>query len=67
MAKWPYESESDLEKAGYQFKNDSRCKGCQEMIEWWETPNGKMMPLDKETLQPHWSTCTKAVDFRSTN
>jgi hypothetical protein len=65
MAKWPYKTDADLTKAGYIFKSDARCKGCQEMIEWWETPNGKMMPLDKLTLQPHWSTCPKADRFKS--
>ncbi len=64
MAKWPYKSETELRDAGYYFKDDSRCKQCHAMIEWWVTPNGKFMPLDKDTLQPHWGTCPKADAFR---
>jgi len=64
MGNWPYKTEKDLVAADYIFKNDSRCKGCDAMIEWWETKNGKMMPLDKETLQPHWGTCPKASRFK---
>ena len=64
MAKWPYKTEAELVAAGYVFKNDARCKGCDAMIEWWETRNGKMIPLDKETLVPHFSTCPKVDRFR---
>jgi hypothetical protein len=57
-------NEKELKDQGYVFKSDARCKGCGAMIEWWETPAGKMMPLDKETLVVHWSTCPKRADFK---
>lgn len=57
-------SESALLDSGYQFQKLGRCKGCGRDIEWWWTPRGKHMPLDPGTLEPHWSTCPQADDFR---
>ena len=50
--------------AGYVLKRKSHCRGCGAAIEWWLTPRGKMMPLDVDTHEPHWSTCPKAQEFR---
>lgn len=58
------ETKEGLIAAGYKFKNESHCRGCNALIEWWETPKEKFMPLDPETLIPHWKNCPKAKDFR---
>jgi len=57
-------TDTELKEAGYSFNNRSHCKGCGAEIEWWDTPKGKMMPLDPGTMEPHWGTCPKAKDFR---
>ena len=65
---WNYNSREELEAAGYHFLNTSRCAGkdCGAEIDWWETPKGKKMPLDPDTLEPHWGTCVNAKEFRQT-
>lgn len=57
-------TEAELEAAGYEFENAGRCRACQAEIAWYRTPAGKRMPLDEGTLEPHWSTCPNADDFR---
>lgn len=57
-------TEEELAKAGYEFENKAKCSGCGADIEWWLTPRQKHMPLDAGTMEPHWSTCPKAEDFR---
>lgn len=63
---WPYRTDADLRAAGYVYERTRRCYGktCGAEIEEWRTPNGKMMPIDPGTMQPHWSTCPDAQDFR---
>lgn len=72
--KWPATSDQ-LKAAGYEYDNDSICRGCKESIEWWITPRGAKMPISvKETAtikhasadlrEPHFSTCPNAEDFR---
>lgn len=56
-------TEEELEAAGYKFLNAARCRGCNASIEWWETPNGKKMPMNDD-YEPHWATCPSAPDFR---
>ena len=55
-----------LEAAGYKFLNATRCTGktCGARIEFWQTPQGKRIPLDMETREPHWGTCPNRDDFR---
>jgi hypothetical protein len=62
---WPYETPEELTAAGYEFVNAARCRGpnCGAMIEWWTTPNGKKMPLDPDTMGPHWATCPDQKHF----
>jgi hypothetical protein len=55
----------ELKAAGYKFDGESQCKGCGADIEWWTTPRGKKMPVDHGKATPHWSTCTKANEFRA--
>jgi hypothetical protein len=57
-------TDTELAAQGYEFKNKGTCKGCRAEIEWWTTPKGKSIPLDAGTLEPHWSNCPNAGDFR---
>lgn len=58
-------TDTELNQRGYKFKSKGRCTGedCGAEIEWWETPKGKMIPLDPGTLEPHWATCPNADNF----
>jgi hypothetical protein len=66
---------NELKAMGYEYDNDSTCRGCGEPIEWWITPKGKKMPMTvKKTAtitnasddirEPHWTSCPKADSFR---
>lgn len=57
-------TEVDLEKAGYEYEGSGRCRACNAEISWYRTPNGKRIPLDEGTMEPHWSTCPNADGFR---
>jgi len=57
----------DLKSAGYTFLDDATCRDCGEEIEWWETPNGKKMPIDHMTrgsdpVRVHFDTCAERSD-----
>lgn len=63
----------DLQSFGYSFSGKGHCSGCGEEIEWWKTPTRKNMPFtvkfaglndEDEFLEPHWSTCPKADQYR---
>lgn len=58
-------TDTELTQQGYEFESKTRCRGCGAEIEFWLTPNGKHIPLDPGTLEPHWSTCPNAKDFRA--
>lgn len=70
------DNSNDLRAMGYTYDNDSSCRGCGAKIEWWITPRGKKMPMSikivgtlaegnrREALEPHWSSCPSAEDFR---
>jgi hypothetical protein len=62
---WP-KNDTTLKQAGYKFSGVGKCRNvvCGAEIEWWETPNGKKIPLDPGTMEPHWSTCPGADEFR---
>ncbi len=66
MMAWDYQSREELEAAGYRFLNTSRCAGkdCRAEIDWYETPKGKKMPLDPDTLETHWASCKNREMFR---
>lgn len=57
-------TEQELAQAGYEFESKAKCRGCNAEIEWFLTPRGKHIPLDAGTMEPHWSTCPRAKDFR---
>ncbi len=63
---WDYSTIEELEADGYKKLNESRCRGknCGAMIIWFETPNGKRMPLNADDLQPHFSSCPDVKEFR---
>ena len=56
----------DLIAHGYLYIRTTNCNGptCSEYIEWWETPKGKRLPLNRSTHEPHWSTCPDRDKFR---
>ena len=59
-------TDEELARAGYEYEGTSRCNGlnCRKEIAWYRTPAGKRIPLDEGTLEPHWSTCPDAKEFR---
>lgn len=64
MPQFP-KTDTGLKAQGYTYKSPGKCRGedCGEEIEWWETPKGKMIPLDPGTMEPHWATCPNAKKF----
>lgn len=54
----------------------TRCRSCRARIVWFETPNGKKMPVDADTVeadddeldlsrhQSHFATCPNANQHR---
>ena len=52
---------------GYSFIRRNKCSSanCSADIEWFETPKGKLMPVDAGTKTPHWGTCKDVDKFRS--
>ncbi len=57
-------TEQGLAEAGYEYENSTKCKGCGADIAWFKTPRGKHIPLNEGTMEPHWSDCPNAKDFR---
>lgn len=57
-------TEADLKAQGYRFKDKALCRGCHATIEWWTTPNGKLMPLDPGSCEPHWGSCPARDQFK---
>ncbi len=53
---WNFKTDTELVAAGYKFVKKGKCRGesCGAELEWWETPRGKLMPIDPGTMQPHW-------------
>lgn len=53
-----------------------RCKSCRARIIWFETPRGKKMPVDADTVEPgdteldlkrhvsHFATCPNSAQHR---
>lgn len=58
----------ELEAKGYKWKNDSECRSCKAPISWWETPQGKKIPLQPEgslhEFEAHFAHCPHASDHR---
>lgn len=51
---------------GYKPLGMGACKKCGFPIDWWETPKGKKMPVNRDTAVPHWETCTDKESGPST-
>lgn len=42
-----------------------KCGKCPAMIFFWENPKtGRFIPINKETLEPHFADCPAAASFR---
>jgi len=59
--------QAELLKAGYRFMIKGRCRSplCNAEIEFWSTPRGVHIPLDKDTLEPHFASCKDVERFRT--
>lgn len=57
--------------------DNSKCRGCGQLINWIKMKSGKMMPVDPQQMTvitsegqavrgfiPHWSTCPNFKDFK---
>jgi len=60
---------NEMTERGYKFKDHAECRGCGDPIEWWETPNGRNIPMNPMTggeseAAPHWVSCTEQDLFR---
>ena len=54
---------NEMKAFNYRFDNNAVCRGCGDDIEWWETPNGKKIPMNPMTggdseAVAHWATCS---------
>jgi hypothetical protein len=63
----------ELESLDYSYSGESLCRGCGALIVWFDTINGKKMPMsvvkgtednERRVLEPHFATCPKAASFR---
>ena len=55
-------------RAGYTYSVNKVCP-CGAAMELWETPAGKLMPMnpmpeEESPAVSHWATCEKATQFR---
>jgi hypothetical protein len=66
MPAWTYKSTEQLYDAGYRLVRIGTCRSpnCGRKIEFWQTPKGKLIPLDSGTFEPHWASCVDAAKFR---
>ena len=55
-----------LVASGYTYLGEGNCKatGCGWKILWYRAPTGQIMPIDRETKEPHWKVCVAAEKFR---
>lgn len=54
----------EMAKMGYSHQGSGQCRSCSEPLDWWSTPKGKKIPMDRGTATPHWTTCPNAENFR---
>lgn len=59
-------TEDELAKAGYEYEGTRKCSGptCDVLLAWYRTPNGKRIPLEEGTLEPHFAKCPDVKRFR---
>jgi ribonuclease HI len=54
-----------LKAAGYEIRHEAvECRGCKALIDFYNTPLGKVVPVDHGTAMPHFKTCPNADQFR---
>jgi hypothetical protein len=63
---------AEMEAAGYSLNEYTRCKGCQRLMEFWNTPQGRRIPMNPMTdpespAVSHFTDCPKAGEFRKAN
>lgn len=74
MKGWPITT-NQLRADGWEYTNDSNCRGCGARMEWWISPGGKKTPMaivppkdplfsNEEHRQPHFIDCPNVGDFR---
>lgn len=63
---WPHRTAEQMIAAGYTYHGEGYCRGmeCNREIQWWRTPNGSLLCIDKEHCEPHWAWCRNIADFR---
>ena len=57
--------EAELLANGFHYVSHGRCRNCGVEFVWYQTPKGKMIPLDMANLLPHWESCTYGGDFNA--
>jgi len=60
-----------MANAGYKPLPSGNCRGCNQAIEFWQTPAGKQIPMNPMETEDspaitHFATCSKAAEFRKT-
>jgi hypothetical protein len=68
MSDFP-KTQREMVRAGYKRISSSVCKRCGATIEWWQTVNGKKIPMDPAgtdyaPVETHWNTCPNAKEFK---
>jgi hypothetical protein len=58
-----------LEDEGYKRTSYTRCSGCRALIEFWQTPKGKVIPMELMPREDspaisHFAHCPEADRFR---
>jgi hypothetical protein len=51
------------QQKGYQFFELGNCEACGQPVEFWMKAN-QPVPLDKDTLETHFSSCPNAQKYR---
>ena len=59
-------SEAELAAAGFIYLNTGTCKGkrCRQSVLWFGTRDGRALPLDVGTLEPHQKSCRDREQFQ---
>jgi hypothetical protein len=62
-------SRAEMELAGYSRNCYAVCRGCGKAIEFWNSPKGSRLPMERMPLPEspatsHFATCPRANDFR---
>lgn len=63
---WKSKCHDDLVREGYIWKGYGTCRepSCRKVILFYRTPNGKIMPIDQKTFEPHFATCAAVLRKR---